>query len=304
MNKGGRLSVALGVALGIGALEVVGGLLSNSLALISDAFHLFIDAIAVAVALLALRLSARQHTYMLTYGYHRVEVLATFINMSILAAVLVVIVYESYKRVVEPLEIVWDAMLAVGVIGLAGNILMLRILDHDSHGGDMLIRSARLHIISDTLGSIGVIIASIIIAVTSLTMIDIIVSIGIVTLIARYIAVMLKRCVIILLEGAPEDINVIEVKNDILAVEGVIDIHDLHIWSIAYDMNALSAHVVVKHEMSDRMQEVVKHISDILSNKYGIKHTTLQAEVEDVLALKPGSDSQVVRQPRDQERKG
>ncbi len=303
LDKSKRLSVALGVALGIGAVEVMGGILSNSLALISDAFHLFIDAIAVAVALLALRLSARQHTYMLTYGYHRVEVLATFINMSILAAALVLIVYESYKRVVEPLEIVWDTMLAVGVIGLAGNIIMLRILDHDRHD-DMLIRSARLHIISDTLGSIGVIIASIMIAVTSLSMIDVIVSIGIVTLIARYMAVMLRRCIIILLEGAPEDIDVAGVKNDILAVDGVVDIHDLHIWSIAYDMNALSAHVVVKHEMSDRTQEVVKHISGMLSNKYGIKHTTIQVEVEDILALKPGSDSQVVRQPRDQEREG
>jgi len=299
-----RLRLALIIAIAIGMMEAIGGIISNSLALISDSLHVFTDAIAIAVALLALRLVLKQHTSLLTYGYHRVEVLATFINLVMLSATSIVLVYEAYKRIIEPISIAWDTMLVIAVVGLAGNILMLKVIkakDYHSnkHSNDMLIESARLHILSDSLSSIGVIIASIAIALTSLNLIDIVVSIGIVGLIIRYVAKMAKRCIIILLEGVPEGIDISKVKDDICSIQGVVGIHDLHIWSIASDIHALSVHVTVNHDFINNTQDIIKSINRILASKYGIKHTTIQVEVEDIITPKPGSDSQVVRQPRD-----
>lgn len=307
VQAGKRLRLALIIAIAVGVMEVIGGIISNSLALISDSLHVFTDTIAIAVALLALRLSLKQHTSLLTYGYHRVEVLATFINLVMLSVTSIVLVYEAYKRVIEPISIAWDTMLAIAVVGLAGNMLMLKVIkakDYHSnyeHGNDMLIESAKLHIISDSLSSIGVIIASIAIALTSLHLIDIVVSLGIVGLIIRYVAKMVKRCIIILLEGVPEGIDVSKVKDDICSIQGVVGIHDLHVWSIASDMHALSVHVTVKHDLINNTQDIIKSINRILASKYGIKHTTIQVELEDIITPKPGSDSQVVRQPRDHE---
>ncbi len=293
-----RLRLALIITLAVGALEVIGGILSNSLALISDSLHVFTDSIALAVALVALRLALRPHTPLLTYGYHRIEVLAAFINLAMLSAVSVVIIYEAYKRVIEPVGISWNTMLTIGIVGLAANIIVLKVvgIDKDKH---LVIESARLHILNDILSSIGVVAASIVISVTSLYIIDILVSIGIVGLIIRYVVIMIKRCVVILLEGAPEGIDVSKVMGDIYSIQGIVDVHDLHVWSIAPDMSALSVHVIVKHGINGN--EIIKSINDMLASKYGIKHTTIQVEVEDILRLKPGSDSQVVRQPRDQQ---
>ncbi len=293
-----RLRLALIITLAVGVLEVVGGILSNSLALISDSLHVFTDSIALAVALVALRLALKPHTPLLTYGYHRVEVLAAFINLALLSAVSVVIVYEAYKRVIEPVIISWDTMLAVGIVGLAVNIIVLKVVDIDKDK-QFAIESAKLHILSDALSSIGVIAASIAISLTSLYIIDILVSIGIVGLIIRYVTMMIKRCVVILLEGAPEEIDVSKVRDDIYSIQGIVDVHDLHVWSIAPDMSALSVHVIVKHGINGN--DIIKSINDVLSSKYRIRHTTIQVEVEDILRPKPGLDSQVVRQPRDQQ---
>ncbi len=313
MQDSNRLRLTFIIAISIGVLEVIGGIISNSLALISDSLHVFIDAVAVAVALIALRLAAKPHTPLLTYGYHRIEVLAAFINLAMLSATLIALMYEAYKRIIEPISITWDTMFTIGVVGLAGNILMLKVINAKYDGkhkrysnkhnnGDsshMLIESARLHILSDILGSIGVVIASVIIALTSLYIIDVFVSIGIVGLIIRYVIKMLKKCIIILLEGVPEGIDVLKVRSDICSIQGIVDVHDLHIWSITSNMNALSVHVIVKHDLINNIHDIIESINKMLASKYGIKHTTIQVEVEDIITPKPGSDSQVVRQPRD-----
>ncbi|GBC73273.1 Cadmium, cobalt and zinc/H(+)-K(+) antiporter [archaeon HR04] len=328
-EKERRLVLALILALVIGLLEVVGGIISNSLALISDSIHVFMDVVAIAIALVAIRLALKPHTPTLTYGYHRLEVLAAFINTALAIALSIVLLYETYMRLLEPRVIDWGYMLIIAVAGLAVNLTMLRILKH-GHGGlneeqgqmqlqmqeqgqerygveghdhGILIKSVSLHIVSDILGSLAVISAGAVIALTSLSIVDVIASVIIVGLILRLALQMLKRCIIILLEGAPEGIDITTIMDEIKSVNGVVDIHDVHVWSIAPSIPSLSAHVTIRNDADSK--EVMRNINAILA-RYGIKHTTVQIEEEELIRPDrlgsrqvPGSDSQVVRQPRD-----
>ncbi|SPC33620.1 putative Cadmium, cobalt and zinc/H(+)-K(+) antiporter [Candidatus Nitrosocaldus cavascurensis] len=324
-EKEKRLILALILALVIGLLEVVGGIISNSLALISDSIHVFMDVVAITIALVAVRLALKPHTPTLTYGYHRVEVLAAFINTALAVALSIILLYETYMRLLEPRVIDWGYMLMIAVAGLAVNLIMLRILKH-GHGGlneeqmqgqgqgqerygveehehGMLIKSVSLHIVSDILGSLAVISAGAVIALTSLSIVDVIASVIIVGLILRLALQMLKRCIIILLEGAPEGIDIVTIMDEIRSINGVVDIHDVHVWSIAPSMPSLSAHVTIRNDADAK--EVMRNINTVLS-RYGIKHTTVQIEEEELIRPDrlgseqgPGSDSQVVRQPRD-----
>ncbi len=325
-----RLVLALALASSIGVLEVVGGIVSNSLALITDSIHVFMDVVAITVAIVALRFAMRPHTPTLTYGYHRLEVLAAFINTALVVALSIILLYEAYMRFLEPRVIEWDYMLAIALTGLAVNLVMLRILhrreglkkekDEERYGveeeGDehvILIKSVRLHIIGDILGSLAVISAGVVIAFTSLSMIDVIASVIIVGLILKVALQMCKRCIIILLEGAPEGIDVVAIMDEIKSINGVVDIHDVHIWSITPSMPSMSAHVTIRSGVNAK--DVMKKINAMLS-RHGIRHTTIQIEEEELIrpdsrlaGLRlgsgsgseqvPGSDSQVVRQPRD-----
>lgn len=320
-EKEKRLILALILALVIGLLEVVGGIISNSLALISDSIHIFMDVVAIAIALVAVRLALKPHTPTLTYGYHRVEVLAAFINTALAVALSIILLYETYVRLLEPRVIDWGYMLMIAVAGLAVNLIMLRILKYghgvlneeqgqgqerygvEGHDHGMLIKSVRLHIVSDILGSLAVISAGAVIALTSLSIVDVIASVIIVGLMLRLALQMLKRCIIILLEGAPEGIDIITIMDEIRSINGVVDIHDVHVWSIAASMPSLSAHVTIRNDADAK--EVMRNINAVLS-RHGIKHTTVQIEEEELIRPDrlgseqgPGSDSQVVRQPRD-----
>lgn len=320
-----RLVLALILATIVGVLEVAGGVVSNSLALVSDSIHVFMDVVAIVVAIIALRLAVRPHTPTLTYGYHRVEVLAAFINTALVISLSIILLYEAYMRLLEPRVIEWGYMLIIALIGLAVNLIMLRILHHhegvgeeqghgeESRHGDgdageqgMLIGSVRLHIASDILGSIAVISSGIIIALTSLSIVDVIASMIIVGLILKVALQMCKRCILILLEGTPEGMDVVGIVDEIKSVGGVVDVHDIHVWSIAPDMPTVSAHVTING--SADAKAVMARINDVLA-RHGIKHSTIQIEEEDLIRLdgrldsrlesRPGSDSQVVRQPRD-----
>lgn len=322
-----RLILALALALSIGVLEVVGGIVSNSLALISDSIHVFMDAVAITVAIVAVRLAMRPHTPTLTYGYHRVEVLAAFINTALVVALSIILLYEAYIRFLEPRVIEWDYMLVIALVGLAVNLIMLRMFHHsryeglnkeekqerygidEEEHGILLIKSVRLHIVSDILGSLAVISAGVVLALTSLSVVDIIASVIIVGLILKVAVQMCKRCIIILLEGTPEGMDVVTIMDEIKSINGVVDIHDVHVWSIAPSMPSMSAHVTIRKDVNAK--DVMIKINAILS-RYGIRHTTIQIEEEELIRPDrlglgsglgsehvPGSDSQVVRQPRD-----
>lgn len=277
-----RLKIAFAIALSIGILEVIGGIWSNSLALLSDAAHIFTDVIALGIALFAIRMATRPHTPSLTYGYHRVEVFAAFINGVILIGVSAFILYEAYRRFVEPPEVSTDIMIAFASIGLAANFAMMSILA--KHRKDSLnIRGAFLHVVSDALASGGVIAGGIAIMFTSLNIIDPIVGVLISALILRSAIKLCKDCARIFLEGTPKGIDMLKVKKEIEKVEGVKDVHDLHIWTITSGMYALSGHVVVKDQMLSQSKEIISKINEMLKQKFHISHSTLQLENQESL---------------------
>lgn len=272
-----RLKIAFSIAVGVAVLELVGGIWSNSLALLSDAGHVFIDALSLGIALFALKIATRPHTPTLTYGYHRAEILAAFVNGATLIGVSAFIFYEAYRRFVNPPQVSFDLMIIIASIGLAANLTMIKILA--KHSGESLnVRGAWLHVVGDTLASIGVIIGGIAIAFTSLTLIDPIVGVFIGALILRSAIKLCKDCARIFLEGTPKGIDIMEVKSKIEDVEGVREVHDLHVWTITSGMHALSGHIVVEDQMLSQSQVLLFNINYMLKEKFGVNHSTLQLE--------------------------
>ncbi|GIU71757.1 MAG: cadmium, cobalt and zinc/H(+)-K(+) antiporter [Candidatus Nitrosocaldaceae archaeon] len=274
-----RLGFALLIGASIGVLEVVGGILSNSIALISDAGHMFTDVIAIAMSLFALRISLKPHTPRLTYGYHRAEVLAALANGIVLLIVSAYIIIEAYNRFFLGLDIEIPTLVTIASIGLFANIGMLFILKDSSHK-NINVKGAFLHILSDTLSSIAIIISGIIIYFTGIVIIDPILAIIISGLIIRSSILLLKDSVHILLEGVPKGIDLNILYDTIKSIDGVSDVHDLHVWCITTDLLALSAHVIVKDQMISESTSIIDRIRSRLL-KFGISHVTIQIEPED-----------------------
>ncbi len=275
----GKLFLALAIAGGVAVLEFFGGLLSNSIALLSDSGHMLVDASAISLSLFAIRLAARPHTRRLTYGYHRAEVLAALANGIVLALIAVFIFREGYMRLINPPAVDPLILISVASVGLAANVSMALIL-REAHWGSIGVRSAFLHVLADTLSSAGVIVGGVIAALTQFYAVDPIIAFIIAGLIVRSAAGILKECTRVLLEGTPAGINLQRIEAEILSVQGVHDIHDLHIWTISSDMHALSVHVVVKDQMVSQSARIVEEISVMLREKFGISHTTVQVESE------------------------
>ncbi len=273
-----RLYTVFIISLSIGILEVIGGLLSNSIALISDSIHMFTDTIAIALSIFALSLTLRPHTTKLTYGYHRVEVLAAFVHGIILLIIASYIIIESYNRFLISPIIDISTLLIVASIGLTANVLMLLILKRDTQ--NLNVKGAFLHILSDTLSSIAVITSGILIYYTNISIIDPIVAVVISTLIIRSTIVLLRDTIHILLEGTPREIDLKELEYEIKSIEGVSNIHDLHIWCITRDLLSLSAHIVVRDQMISEGSIIIGKIRERML-RYGISHITIQIEAED-----------------------
>jgi len=272
-----RLKIAFAIALSVALLELIGGVLSNSLALLSDAAHVFIDALSLGIALFAIKIAAKPHTPSLTYGYHRVEILAAFVNGATLIGVSVFIFYEAYRRFLEPPQVSSDLMIIFASIGLIANLVMVKILA--KHSNESLnVRGAFLHVIGDTLASVGVIAGGVAIAFTSLNIIDLLVGVFIGAIILRSAIKICKDCTRIFLEGTPKEVDIMEVKSEIEGVEGVKEVHDLHVWTITSGMDALSGHIVVKDQMLSQSQVILSRLNDMLKEKFGLYHSTLQLE--------------------------
>ncbi len=273
-----QLSIALLIGASIGVLEIIGGMLSNSIALISDAGHMFTDVIAIGMSLFALSISLKPHTTKLTYGYHRAEVLAALANGIILLIIAVYIIIEAYNRFVIGLEIDIPTLITIASIGLIANISMLLILKDTSHKS-INVKGAFLHIISDTLSSIAIIISGIMIYFTDIVIIDPILAIIISGLIIRSAIMLLKDTIHILLEGVPQGIDLDSLIKAIKEIEGVTDVHDLHVWCITTDLLALSAHVMVRDQRISESTLII----DLIRRKmreFGIMHITIQIEAE------------------------
>ena len=274
-----RLKYALVIVVAIMVAEVVGGILSNSLALLGDAGHMLVDALALGISLFAIAIARRPATITRTYGYHRAEIMAALANGVTLVLVAVYIFYEAYQRFLDPPEVQTTLMLVVAGIGLVANlggILLLRGVSH----GSLNIKAAFWHILGDTISSVGVIVGGVIIAVTGFGIVDPIVAVGIGVIVLWGAVRLVRESTDILLEVVPKHVEVDKVIGMIKEVPGVEDVHDIHIWTITSGINALSTHLLIEDQMVSRTGEIMETINQGLARDFGITHTTLQLECE------------------------
>ena len=273
------LKVTLVIVLAVMAIEVIGGILSNSLALLGDAGHMLVDALALGLSLFAMTIARRPATPSKTYGYHRVEIMAALANGTTLLLVSAYIFYEAYQRFLEPPHIKAPLMLLVASIGLIANLIGIFILR--KAGRDNLnIKAAFWHIAGDAISSIGVIIGGLIIATTGWYLIDPIIAVCISVIILWGAVRIVRESADILLEAVPRHIDIEKVIETIKNISGVEDVHDIHIWTITSGMHALSAHVRIEDQIVSRSTEIVTRVNQDLAQNFNISHTTLQLECE------------------------
>jgi cobalt-zinc-cadmium efflux system protein len=259
------------------AAEAVGGLWTNSLALLSDAAHVFLDLFALLLSLAAIKLAAFPASGTRTFGWHRVEVFASFINGASVFLIALGILYEAWGRLFQPEEVKSLPMFIIAAVGLIMNLIAAAALHSHSHD-DLNVRSAFLHVVGDAAASVGVIIGGLAIYFTHLYILDAIISIGIGFVIFWGAWRVIRESAHILLEGAPRGMNTVEVVTAIRAVDGVNDVHHLNIWTICSHILALSAHVDINPEHKKNQAGVLRNIEDLLLQRYHISHTTLQVE--------------------------
>jgi len=260
-------------------VEVAGGIITNSLALISDAGHVLIDLIALSLAYFAIRLSKRPSTNKFSFGYYRAEILAAIINGLVLILVTLFIFYQSYLRLVNPQPVESLGMLAISILGLAANVwVMARMHGHEKES--LNVRGAYLHVLSDTVSSIGVIVAAILILLTGNYIIDPIMSaiIGLFILTSSY--GMIKESIVILMEATPPGISLEKVLADMRKVKGVREVHDLHVWCISSDVLSLTSHILIDAKDVKSMNRIIAEVNRMLKKKHNITHTVLQSECE------------------------
>lgn len=276
---------SLAVTASIAVVEVVGGILSNSISLVSDSVHMFTDVMAIGLSLFAITMAAKSHSGVMTFGYHRAEVLAALANGVTLAAISVWVLYEAVLRVMSPRIIDTPLMLAAAGIGLAGNIVVMLLLKQHA-GKSINVQSAFVHVIYDAVSSVAVIITGFVALYTGITIVDPLVAFLIAGLVARSAYSIVRTSTHILLEGAPRELDMQQVVATMKQLDGVVDVHDLHIWTISTGMNALSGHVVVRDQMLSQSNRLLNDINAVLAERYNITHTTIQLESEQEVSFK------------------
>ncbi|WP_110601230.1 cation diffusion facilitator family transporter [Salinicola lusitanus] len=275
-----RVRLAMILTAGFMLAEVVGGWISGSLALLADAGHMFSDSFSLGLALFAFYMGDKAPDRFRTFGYQRFQVLAAFVNGLTLLAIAVWIVIAAIQRFTQPVEVLAGPMMVVAVLGLLVNIVVFRIL----HGGDqenLNLRGALLHVIGDLLGSVAAIVASVVILITGWTPIDPLLSMLAATLILRAAWKILGRSAHTLLEGTPEGVDVGQIRQALLDVEGVKSLHDIHVWGLTPQDPLLSAHLVI--ESPALHDGVIERAYAMLQSRFGIQHATLQVETRDCL---------------------
>lgn len=273
-----RLTLALAITAIYFFAELLGGILTNSLALLSDAGHMFSDIAALALSIFAFRMARRPATMKKSYGYHRLEILAALINGLALWLIVGVIFNEAYRRFLDPPVVRSLGMMMIASVGLVVNVVAGLILYGSDHAS-LNMRGAFLHVIGDALGSVGAVGAGLVMLVTGWYLADPLVSVLIGLLILYASWGLVKESVDILMQSVPEGIDVAEVQSAMEQVSGVVKIHDLHVWSVTSGVFTLSAHAVIRpdgdpHGILDRIEEKLKR-------GFRIEHTTIQLEFED-----------------------
>jgi cobalt-zinc-cadmium efflux system protein len=272
-----RLLFALALTGTIAVAEAVGGYITNSLALMSDAGHMFTDISALGLSLLALWFSGKPADLKKTYGYYRMEILSALLNGVLLLGITVVILVEAWERFRSPAEVRLGPMAVVATIGLLSNLGALAFL-HNTHS--MNVRGAFLHVLGDALSSVGVLVGAGVMWLTGWYVVDPLISVLISVVIVVGSVRLVRDAVDVLLEAVPSHVDLSAVKDLLLKVQGVRDVHDLHVWTIASGMYALSAHLVVADPMVCNNDEILSAVKHELFDRFGIDHTTIQIESE------------------------
>ena len=275
LQKKFKFAVAVTFCVFLG--ELIGGIWSGSLALLSDAVHVMSDVFSLLISWLAIYLSTRPATSSRTYGYHRAEVFAAFVNGVSLIGISGWIFYEAYQRYMSPTEIKVTGMFVVACLGFLGNLLILWQLHGESHG-NLNVRSAMLHVIGDTLSSVAVVVGGAIIFWTGWYPIDALLSFLIGGIILFGAVNVTREAVHILLENSPRNTDAHTVATHLRGLDAVRDVHDMHIWSLCSNYCALSAHVVVDENTTLAPDRILEQINAELKTHFGINHTTLQLE--------------------------
>ena len=274
-----RLVIVLAITAGVVIVQVVGGILTGSLALLADAGHMFTDVAGVSLALIAVSFAARPATPDRTYGYYRVEILAAVVNAMLLIAVAAFIFWQAWRRWSDPPDIEGGLMLVFAVVGLVANVSGLFVL-RGGAGESLNIRGAYLEVLGDTLGSAAVIVAAVIIATTGWTRVDVVASVLVALMILPRTWSLLREAIDVLLEATPRGVDMAEVRRHILEVEGVLDAHDLHAWTITSGLPVLSVHVVVEDAVLGDQggARVLDRLGECLGEHFDVEHCTFQLE--------------------------
>ncbi len=276
------LRIAVALTSTVFVAQVIGGFASGSLALLSDAGHVLVDLASLLIAFFGLRLAARareQHDIRYTFGLRRIEILAALTNGFLLIGICIYIVIEAVKRMSgdEHSHVDSEIMLYVAIVGFIANAVSALFLHKSEH---ITTRSAYLHVITDLLSSLGVIVAAGVIKYTGWELIDPLISILIALVITRGAVRVIRESGVILMESAPTDISPVEVKQELMTIPGIADVHDVHVWQISLRENAASVHVVTARSSDD----VVRNVREALKNRFQLTHVTVQVESEDLHA--------------------
>ncbi len=283
------LTIALVMTSSFILVEIIGGILTGSLALIADAFHMLTDAISIGLALAIAIIANRPHDLRHTFGRHRFEILASLANGLFLIIIVIWTVIEAYRRLFEPLEIDFIGMFVIGTIGLLINIVVAFIL-FQSQKENLNVRGAFLHVLGDALGSVGVIVASTLIYFTNSSIWDLIVSVLIAILIAVSSYKIIRESIHILAEGTPRHLDIARLEEELTTKFPVIDnVHDFHAWTITSNLNAASFHVLLKNGNGTSSQQakkidqgqLLKDIQQFLRKEFNLQHLTIQLETAD-----------------------
>ncbi|OCA06372.1 cation diffusion facilitator family transporter [Wolbachia endosymbiont of Trichogramma pretiosum] len=265
-------------------MEIVGGVISHSLALLSDAGHMLTDLFALILSWVAHKFSAKKSDLQRSYGYHRLQIIAAFVNGLTLFFIAGFIIIESIKRFIYPVNVEWKVMLIIATLGLISNIIVFFML-HSKCESNINIKSAVLHVIGDILGSVAAILASIIIMFTGWQIVDPILSVFVSVIILNSGYKILKNSCHILLEGTPDSVSAEEIKSEIVSkVPEVIDVHHIHAWSLSDNYFILTMHAKIKQ--NGQHTNILYEIKKILLNRFEIAHSTVEIEYNECVDSK------------------
>ena len=272
-----RLRWAIAITGVILVVEVIGGLLTNSLALLSDAGHMFTHVFALGISYFAIVLSGRPANPQKTFGYFRAEVLAAFVNGILILGITALIFYEAATRLIEPEHVKGTGMLVVAVVGLIANGASFALLA-GVRGHDLNLKSAFIHVVYDAVSSVAVVACALVMGLTGFVRLDPIVSVGIGLVIVLWCFDLLKESVNILLEATPKDVDIDRIHSEVESIPRVRAIHDIHVWQITTDIYVMTAHLAVEDMPVSEAEETVAQVNHVLREHHKIGHTTLQIE--------------------------